>query len=168
MSGDNTGDGISAPPIILSREPPDAEIRAAVAKWIEQMALGDYASAVAAVFRKPPAPDDFREQVEMFAAGYAAARRGLLDALRKQGLEVSDPSAVSDVPPPEVCRRGKVIRATAQVLEAMEIHRDSIPREAVAWLGFHVPLDNGFLIWTTMGVLRAGDRCVLEFEIFHL
>jgi hypothetical protein len=31
-----------------------------------------------------------------------------------------------------------------------------------------VPLDNDFGIWTTMGVIRAGDHCVLEFEIFHL
>jgi hypothetical protein len=53
-------------------------------------------------------------------------------------------------------------------LEAIEIHRQGIPKDAVAWLGFHVPLDNGSGIWTTMGVMRAGDNSVLEFEIFHL
>jgi hypothetical protein len=58
--------------------------------------------------------------------------------------------------------------APAELLDAMEIHRESIPADAVAWLGFHVPLDNGFGIWTTMGVVREGGRCILEFEIFHM
>ena len=42
-------------PIVLPQDPSDADIRAAVAKWIELMARGDYAAAVAAVFRNPRA-----------------------------------------------------------------------------------------------------------------
>jgi hypothetical protein len=126
------------------------------------MALGDYARAVAAVFRDPPAPETFRERVESYCVGLAAARQGAVDAVRALGQKVSDP------PPPGAFGRAQVVPAPARLLEAVEIHRDDIPPGAAAWLGFHVPLDNGFGIWTTMGVLRAGDRCVLEFEIFHL
>jgi hypothetical protein len=114
--------------------------------------------------RDPPAPEDFRERVETFCVGLAAARQGLVEALRKQGANVNDPP----VPAPASSGRARVIPAEARLLEAMEIHRDGIPPGAVAWLGFHLPLDNHFGIWTTMGVMRAGDRCVLEFEIFHM
>lgn len=149
-------------PIVLAQEPTDEEIRAAVAKWIEQMARGEYTKAVAAVFRDPPMPEEFRERVETFCLRLTAARQGVVDSLRQQGFNVSDP------PTPETFGRAQVIPASAELLAAMEIHRDGIPPDAVAWLGFHLPLDNGFGIWTTMGVLRASDRCVLEFEILHL
>jgi hypothetical protein len=150
-------------PIVLSRDPSNAEIRAAVAKWIGLMACGNYARAAASVFCNPPAPDAFRETVETFCAGLGRARQGLVEALRKRGLSVSEPP-----PTPEMPGRRKVVPAPAELLEAMEIHRESIPPNAVAWLGFHLPLDNGFGIWTTMGVVREGERCILEFEIFHL
>jgi hypothetical protein len=150
-------------PIVLSQDPSDAEIRAAVAKWIGLMACGDYARAVVSVFRNPSAPEDFRERVETFCVTLGQARQGLVNALRKQGLNVNNPPPTAE--PPE---RARVIPASAELLEAMEIHRESIPPNAVAWLGFHLPLDNGFGIWTTMGVMREGDRCILEFEIFHL
>jgi hypothetical protein len=151
-------------PIVLSQEPTDAEIRAAVGKWIGLMACDDYPRAVASVFRDPCAPDDFREQVETFGVQLGDARQQIVNALRGQGAKVSDPPPV----PPQWSVRARVIPAPAEVLDAMEIHRDSIPADAVAWLGFHVPLDNGFGIWTTMGVLREGESCILEFEIFHM
>jgi hypothetical protein len=156
------GAGVCHPPIILSRDPTNAEIRGAIAAWIELMARGDYAKAVAAVFRQPPAPEDFREQVETFFVQLGAARQGVVDALRQQGAVVDDP------PTPETSGRGHVIAAPPRLLEAMEIHREEIPSDAVAWLGFHLPLDNGCGIWTTMGVVRAGACCLLEFEIFHM
>jgi hypothetical protein len=156
------GASMGANPITLSQDPTDAEICAAVARWIELMARGDYASAVAAVFRKPPAPEDFRERVETFFVGLAAARQGLVDALRQKGANVDDP------PPLEASGRGRVIPAPPELLEAMEIHRQEIPANAVAWIGFHLPLDNGCGIWTTMGVMRAGGGCILELEIFHM
>jgi hypothetical protein len=149
-------------PIVLSENPTDAEIREAVAKWIGQMARGDYALAVGSVFRTPSAPEEFREQVETFFIDLPHARQGVVNALREQGLDVSE------IPSPEPPGRAKVIPASVELLERMEIHREGIPENAVAWLGFHVPLDNGCGIWTTMGVMREGDRCILEFEIFHL
>jgi hypothetical protein len=99
------------------------------------MAQGDYASAVAAVFRNPPTPEDFREQVESFFVQLPATQEAIVDALRKQGAVVREP------PPVPPSGRGKVIPASAQLLEAMEIHREDIPADAVAWLGFHLPLD---------------------------
>jgi hypothetical protein len=149
-------------PIVLSQNPTDAEIREAVAKWIGQMARGDYALAVASVFRNPSAPEKFREQVETFFMDLPQSRQGVVNALREQGFDVSD------LPPLEPSGRAKVIPPSIELLKRMEIHRESVPENAVAWLGFHVPLDNGGGIWTTMGVVREGDRCILEFEIFHL
>jgi hypothetical protein len=151
-------------PIILSQDPGDAEIRAAVAKWIGLMACGDYPRAVASVFRNPSASANFQDQVETFCVHLGQARHGLVNALREQGFNVPDPPPLSQ----QMSGRARVIPASAELLDAMEIHRESIPANAVAWLGFHVPMDNGFGIWTTMGVVREGDHCILKFEIFHM
>jgi hypothetical protein len=151
-------------PIVLPSDPSDAEIRAAVGTWIGFMACGDYSRAVASVFRNPCPPDDFRERVETFGVHLGQARQQLVHALRGQGAQVADPPPL----PPESSVRGRVMPAPAELLDAIEIHRESIPANAVAWLGFHVPLDTGFEIWTTMGVVRDGGRCILKFEIFHM
>jgi hypothetical protein len=149
-------------PIVLSLAPTDDEIRSAVTSWIEFMARGDYAAAVAAVFGKPPAPESFRETVESYCVGLAEARQKVVEALRAQGKQVNDP------PPPDASDRSVVVSAYTEVVDRIEIHRDGIPSGAVAWLGFPIPLANGFGIWTTMGVMQSGAKCVLEFEIFHL
>ncbi|HEY7423860.1 MAG TPA: hypothetical protein VH682_06400 [Gemmataceae bacterium] len=133
-------------------------------KWIGLMASGDYQRAVASVFRAPCPADDFREQVETFGVHLGAARQQLVNALRGQGAKVDDPPPF----PPEWSDRARVVPAPAGVLDAVEIHREGIPAGAVAWLGFHVPLDSGLGIWTTMGVVREGERCILEFEMFHM
>lgn len=129
------------------------------------MARGDYASAVTAVFDDPPAPEKFRDRVETFCTTLEAARQEVVDTLKQAtGREVRAPSPAIATP----SQRAHVVPAPAELLEAIEIHREEVPEDAVAWLGFHVPLDNGFGIWTTMGVIQAGDHSVLEFEIFHL
>jgi hypothetical protein len=153
-----------ARPISLPGEPTDLDIHAAVSAWIDLMARGDYDGAVASVFADPPPAAQFRDRVETYAASLAAAHEGVVDAFGKQGLKVNNASPAVDPQP----KRSRVIPASADVICALEIHRDGIPEDAVAWLGFHVPLEHGFGIWTTMGVLRAGDRCILEFEMFHL
>jgi len=152
--------------IVLPKQPTDSEIRLAIVTWIEQMARGEYVKAVSSVFSDPPSPQDFRERVETYSMTVEQRREEVVNALRKQtGKDVKAP------PPPKTpvpATRAKVELPSTAVLDAMEIHREGIPSDAVAWVGFHVPLDNGFGIWTTMGVMRAGDQCVLEFEIFHL
>src|SRR5262249_49866059 len=130
-------------PIVLSQEPTDAEIRAAVARWIELMACGDYPRSVASVFRDPYPPDNFRERVETFGLHLGQVRQQLVDTLRGQGAKVADPPPVL----PEWSVRARVVPAAAELLDAVEIHREGIPANAVAWLGFHVPLDNGLGIW---------------------
>src|SRR5262245_39183499 len=152
--------------IALPKQPTDSEIRLAIVTWIEQMARGEYGKAVSSVFSDPPSPENFREQVETSSIEVARAREQVVNALReKVGKEVHAPPAPKT---PLPATRGKVVLPSSDVLDAMEIHREGIPSDAVAWVGFHVPLDNGFRLWTTMGVMRAGNQCVLEFEIFHL
>lgn len=151
-------------PIVLSQNPTDAEIRAAVAQWIEFMACGDYPRAVASVFRKPYEPDDFRDLVETFGIKLGPARQKMIDMIRAQGEKACDPRPL----PPEWSVRARVMPPPAALLDAMEIQRQNIPANAVAWIGFHLPLESGLGIWTTMGVITEGDHCVLEFEIFHM
>jgi len=153
-------------PIVLPKRPTDAGIRAAVAAWIELMACGEYAKAVRSVFREPPSPEDFRERVETFCIELEQVRQQVITGLRDQsGMEVRGPSPPK-VPVPRT--RAKVVSFSRLLDDTMEIHREEISSDSVAYVGFHLPLDNGFGIWTTMNVRREHDRCVLEFEIFHL
>lgn len=142
--------------------PTDGQIRAAVAQWIELMAHDDYESAVAAVFSDPPEPDDFRERVETFCIALPGIIQGITEAFAKEGIETSEQPAVE----PGV--RARVVSASPELLDEMEIERAEASSDAAAWIGFHLLLDNNFGIWTTMTVSRAGDRCVLQFDMFHL
>src|SRR5215468_9314316 len=85
--------------ITLALQPSDQEIRAAVAMWIGHMASGDYASAVAAVFDDPPAPEKFRDRVETFCTTLEAARHEVVDTLKRAtGREVRAPSPAIATP----------------------------------------------------------------------
>jgi hypothetical protein len=151
--------------ITLGRHPSDQDLRAAVATWIDQMARGDYTAAVAAVFRKPPPPDAFREHIETFESSLEARRHEVVEALKTttgRDVHAAMPSIEARA------ARTRVVPASEELLQGVEIHREGIPDDADAWLGFHVPLESGFGIWTTMGVIASGDRCLLQFEIFHL
>lgn len=159
------GHGVEAgdrPVFLHGRDPTDKAIRAAVAQWIALMARGDYELAVKTVFTEPPEPEEFREQVETFCVGLQAMRQGVVDAFRREGMDADDP------PPLEAEGRAQVVPAPKKLLKSMEIERQDSAAEAAAVIGFHLPLDNNFAIWTTMGIVRDGDRCVLEFDMFHL
>ncbi len=151
-------------PMVLDPKPSDDAIRAAIVRWIAMMASGDYDAAVATAFgRDPPKPDEFRERVETFCVEMPRMLQGIVDACAREGINVAEAS-----PPFEQRDRARVIPMVPELLGKMEIQRGNLPPDAVAWVGFHIPLNNYFAIWTTMGVMRDGDQCVLEFEIFHL
>lgn len=63
--------------------------------------------------------------------------------------------------------RASIDRPSEQVLRRTEIHRDGVPSDCVAVVGFFIPRTDGMGIWTTFLVRALAEHCYFEFEIFH-